>query len=79
MEKKKQRFKLIDFKWLFLVSAVVITGGVMAFGLVMEFTMEIDRKNAIIMVAMVIPMVCVAGVVTATILHFCSKENGYTS
>lgn len=76
MEKKKQRFKLIDFKWLFLVSAVVITGGVMAFGLVMEFTMEIDQKNAIIMIAMVIPMVCVAGVVTATILHFVRKKMG---
>lgn len=72
--KKKTRFRLIDFKWLFLVDMMVIIGGVMAFGFVLFVLGYLQEENSILMLSMILPMSVVAVAVTWTVLHFVRKR-----
>lgn len=74
--KKKSQFRLIQFRWLFLVDSVLVIGGVMAFGAVAFQWFHMDRENSIFMLGMVPAMIIVVGLSTAIIMKALRKKMG---
>lgn len=74
--KKKTQFRLIQFRWLFLVDLGLLIGGVMAFGSVASRWFHLDRGNAIFMLGMVPAMMIVVGLSTAIIMKILRKKMG---
>ena len=68
MEKKKLSLHIWNFKWLILLDCVIVTGAVMAFGFITTLFLDLNEKNAIIMLYMV-PSMTVA-VTLSTFITF---------
>lgn len=69
MKKKKTRFKLVQFKWLFLVDTIIIVASVTSFGLVASLALGLNENNAGIMLCMIPPMLIAVGMTTFVILR----------
>ena len=72
--KKKTQFRLLQFRWLFLVDLGLVVGGVMAFGSVASRWFHMDRGNAIFMLGMIPAMMIVVGLSTAIIMKVLRKK-----
>jgi len=66
MKKKIEKFKLVQFRWLLLVDAIVIIAAVMSFGMVAIPVFHMDHNNALFMLCMIPPMT-VAVIVSTTV------------
>lgn len=74
--KKRSQFRLLQFRWLFLIDLGLVIGGVMAFGTVASKWFHMDRGNAIFMLGMVPAMMIVVGLSTAIITKVLRKKMG---
>lgn len=63
-DKSIKRFQLIPYKWLILVDAIVVTAAVMSFGMVATFCMGLREDNALLMLAVIPPMVIATDLTT---------------
>lgn len=68
-QKEKSQFRLIQFRWLFLVDSIVVVGAVMSFGMVARYGLGMNENNALLMLAVIPPMAITAGWTTAITLH----------
>lgn len=66
MKKKTEKFRLVQFRWLLLVDAIVIIGAVMSFGMVAIPAFHMDQGNALFMLCMIPPMT-VAVILSTTV------------
>lgn len=74
--KKKSQFRLLQFRWLFLVDLGLVIGGVMAFDSVASRWFHMDRENAIFMLGMIPAMMIVVGLSTCIIMKVLRKKMG---
>lgn len=58
-DETEKLYSLWRLKWPFLTGAVVVIGGVMAFGIVAYFAFYFNDKNSIAMLGMIVPMAVV--------------------
>ncbi len=63
-EKKTTPFHFVPFRLLLLTNTIVITGGIMAFGLLALFVFGMNQDNAMWILAVIPPMALVSGVST---------------
>lgn len=75
-EKKRKAFRLMEFKWIFMVDIIIVCGSVMSFGLIARLFLGLDQENALVMLYVIPPMAVAVGVSTAVILHYVRKRMG---
>lgn len=51
-----KRIRIADFRWIFLVDAIVIVGAVMSFGMVAFYGLGMQEENALLMLFVIPPM-----------------------
>lgn len=76
MKTKAGKFRLIQFRWLLVVDAMIVIGAVMSFGWVALLGLGLNENNAIIMLAMIPPMIAAVAVSTAVTLRSIRKKMG---
>lgn len=69
MKKKKQNFRLVQFKWIFLIDIVVVIGAVMSFGTIATFGLSMGEEKSLLMLAMIPPMTMVTAASTFVTLY----------
>lgn len=74
MKKKRSNFKLSQFKWIFLVDIMIVTGAVMSFGAIASWGLRLEEENALLMLSMIPPMVLTAAASTYVILYFIRRK-----
>ena len=74
MKKKTEKFKLVQFRWLLVVDAIVIIAAVMSFGMVAIPAFHMDKGNAIFMLCMIPPMTIAVILSTTVTLHSIRKR-----
>lgn len=77
MKKKreeKSKFRLVQFRWLFLVDSIVVIGAVMSFGIVARCGLGMNEDNALLMLTIIPPMAMATGLTTAITLHSIRKK-----
>ena len=57
--RQKRAFSIFRMKWIYLIAAIIIIGGIMSFGLIAFLFLDFDEKSAISMVWMIPPMLIV--------------------
>jgi len=73
-EKKTTPFHFVQFRLLLLTNAIVISVGIMVFGLVALFAFGMNQYNAMWMLAVIPPMALVSGVSTWVALRAVRKK-----
>ncbi|MDO4542120.1 MAG: HAMP domain-containing sensor histidine kinase [Bacillota bacterium] len=76
MKTRSGKFRLVQFRWLLAVDAIIVIGAVMSFGSVAMWGLGLNENNAIIMLAMIPPMTVAVSVSTAVTLHSIRKKMG---
>lgn len=74
MKKKTEKFKLVKFRWLLLVDAIVIIAAVMSFGMVAIPAFHMNQSNAVFMLCMIPPMTIAVILSTTVTLHSIRKR-----
>lgn len=74
--KKKTKFHLIQFQWLLLVDVLLVIGGVLSFGAVARFGLQMDESNALYMLGMIPCMWMIVSLCTWIILRAIRKKMG---
>lgn len=69
MSKEKSNFRLIQFKWIFIIDTIMIIGAVMSFGVIAVYKLNLREDNAIIMLYMIPPMTIASAFSTCVILN----------
>lgn len=75
-QRKKNRFHLLQFRWLLLVDTIIVASSVASFGLVALFGFQLDRTNAVYMLCMIPPMALAVGLTTFIILRAMRRRMG---
>lgn len=73
-QKQPYKIKLLQAKWIFFLSATIVVGSVMSFGLVGFFFFHFDRQTSISMLGMILPMELVVGAAIYFILRNMEKK-----
>ena len=71
---RSYKIKLLQAKWIFFLSAAIIIGSVMSFGLIGLFFFHFDRKTSISMLGMILPMELIVGIAIYFILRNMEKK-----
>ena len=58
--RQKRAFSIFKMRWIYLIAAIIIIGGIMSFGLIAFLFLDFDEKSAISMVWMIPPMLIVS-------------------
>lgn len=74
--KKKTKFHLVQFQWLLLVDVLLVIGGVLSFGAVARFGLQMDESNALYMLGMIPSMWIIVSLCTWIILRAIRKRMG---
>lgn len=74
MKKKKSNFRLSQFKWIFLVDAMVVIGAVLSFGAIAAYGFHMQEEDGLLMLAMIPPMALTTAASTYVILHFIRRR-----
>ena len=56
---KEKLFYLSRMRWIYLIGAIIIIGGVMSFGLIASFFLDFDEEKALSMIWMIPPMLLI--------------------
>lgn len=74
-KQKPNRIKqALQVKWVFFLSAAVVVGGVMSFGMIGFFVFHFDQSTSITMLGMILPMELVVGVALYLVLKRMDKR-----
>lgn len=73
-KREKSNFRLVQFKWIFLVDTMVIIGSVLSFGAIAAYGLDMQEENAILMLCMIPPMILTTVASTYVILHFIRRR-----
>lgn len=74
MKREKSNFRLIQFKWIFLVDIIIVVGSVMSFGTIASLELHMQEGNARLMLWMIPPMIMTTAASTYVTLRFIRKR-----
>lgn len=74
--KNSAAFRLVRFRWIFVMGTIVVLGAVMAYGLIARYWLGMTEENAISMLAIVPIMIIAVSLSTALILHSLRRKMG---
>lgn len=69
-----KRIRLVDFRWIFQVDAIVIVGAVMSFGMVAFYGFDMREDNALLMLFVIFPMAMATAVSTFVTMKSVRKK-----